>query len=108
MFDYSTAHWLTFLTAAILLNLSPGPDMALILGQTVRGGIRCGFAAMAGVWMGALLHVIAAAAGLSAILASSAMAFTAMKWLGAGYLMWLGFSALMSNGTALSPGMAAP
>jgi threonine/homoserine/homoserine lactone efflux protein len=108
MLDYSTAHWLTFLTAAVLLNLSPGPDMAFILGHTVRGGKRCGFAAMAGVWMGALLHIIAAAAGLSAILASSATAFTAVKWLGAGYLIWLGFSALMSKGPALSPSAAAP
>lgn len=72
MFDYSMLHWTAFVTAAVLLNLSPGPDIAFILGQTVRGGRRAGFAAMAGIWAGALVHVGFAAVGLSAILASSA------------------------------------
>ncbi len=98
MFDYSLLHWTTFLSAAVLLNLSPGPDIAFILGQTVRGGRRAGFAAMAGIWSGALVHVIFAAAGLSAILASSAMAFTVVKWVGAAYLIYLGVSALRSDG----------
>lgn len=93
MFDYSLAHWLAFLTAAILLNLSPGPDMAFILGQTARRGMRSGFAAMFGIWSGALLHVALAALGLSAVLATSAAAFTAVKWLGAAYLVWLGVQA---------------
>jgi threonine/homoserine/homoserine lactone efflux protein len=53
MFDYMPAHWLTFLTAAVLLNLSPGPDVAFILGHAVRGGVRAGFVAMFGVWTGA-------------------------------------------------------
>lgn len=44
--DYSLVHWIAFLTAAILLNLSPGPDMAFILGHTVKSGIRTGFAAL--------------------------------------------------------------
>ena len=69
LFDYSLLHWTTFLTAALLLNLSPWHDMAFILGQTVRGGRGAGFAAMAGIWSGALVHVALAAAGLSAILA---------------------------------------
>jgi threonine/homoserine/homoserine lactone efflux protein len=45
-----------FFTAAILLNLSPGPGMAFILGQTTKGGIRSGFAAMFGIWSGAFVH----------------------------------------------------
>jgi threonine/homoserine/homoserine lactone efflux protein len=53
MFDYSILHWGTFLTAAILLNLSPGPDIAFILGQTAKGGSKAGFAAMYGIWTGA-------------------------------------------------------
>ena len=89
MFDYSLIHWTTFFTAAVLLNLAPGPDIAFILGQTVRGGRNSGFAAMFGIWTGAFGHVLMAAAGLSAILATSAMAFSIVKWAGAAYLIWL-------------------
>lgn len=98
MFDYSFLHWSTFITAAVLLNLSPGPDIAFILGQTVRGGRKSGFAAMLGVWTGAFGHVIMAAAGLSVILATSALAFSIVKWAGAAYLIWLGLKALRSTG----------
>ena len=76
MFDYTLIHWTTFFTAAILLNISPGPDMAFILGQTARKGRPGGFAAMFGVWSGTFLHVVMAAAGLSVILATSAIAFS--------------------------------
>lgn len=98
MFDYTVIHWTTFLTAAALLNLSPGPDMAFILGQTARNGRKGGFAAMFGIWTGAFVHVIMAAIGLSAILATSAVAFTVVKWAGALYLIWLGIQALRSKG----------
>lgn len=99
MFDYSIMHWTAFLTASILLNLSPGPDFAYILAQTVRGGRRAGFAAMAGIWTGAFGHVAMASFGLSALLASSALAFSLIKWAGAAYLVWLGISAFFSGGT---------
>jgi len=102
MFDYSLAHWATFFTAAVLLNLSPGPDMAFILGQTAKRGVQSGFSAMFGIWTGAFIHVIFAALGLSAILASSAVAFSAVKLVGAAYLIWLGIQALMSKGTNMS------
>ena len=110
MLDYSILHWTTFLAAALLLNVSPGPDIAFILGQTVRGGRRAGFAAMFGIWTGALGHVFMAAAGLSAILATSATAFSLVKWLGAGYLVWLGIAALRSNGGSFvaEPASAGP
>lgn len=98
MFEYTVTHWLTFLSAAILLNLSPGPDIAFILGQTLRSGRRQGFAAVLGIWSGAALHVIMAAAGLSAILATSALAFSVVKWIGAAYLIWLGIRMLLSKG----------
>jgi threonine/homoserine/homoserine lactone efflux protein len=64
IFDYSLIHWTAFFSAAILLNLSAGPDIAFILGQTARGGQRAGFAAMFGIWIGAFGHVIMAAVGL--------------------------------------------
>jgi len=98
MFDYTLLHWTTFLTAAVLLNLSPGPDIAFMLGQTMRGGHKSGFAAMFGVWTGAFGHVLMAAAGLSIILATSAVAFSIVKWAGAAYLIWLGITALRSGG----------
>lgn len=98
MFDYTALHWSGFLTAAVLLNLSPGPDMAFILGQTLRGGRKAGFAAMTGVWTGALGHALFAAAGLSALLASSALAFALVKAIGAAYLIFLGLRALRAPG----------
>ncbi|MCK0770059.1 LysE family translocator [Chromohalobacter canadensis] len=98
MCDYSLVHWLAFLSAAVLLNLSPGPDIAFMLGQTLRSGRRYGFAAMLGGWSGTALHVAMAAAGLSAILATSALAFSVIKWVGAAYLIWLGVKMLLSKG----------
>ncbi|MFS2176385.1 threonine/homoserine/homoserine lactone efflux protein [Rhizobium pisi] len=98
MFDYSLTHWLAFLSAAVLLNLSPGPDIAFILGHTMKSGKRAGFSALFGVWSGACLHVLMAALGLSAVLAASAAAFSAVKWIGAAYLVWLGIQALRASG----------
>jgi len=99
MFDYSVLHWSTFFAAALLLNLSPGPDIAFIFGQAVRGGRRAGWAAMFGIWTGTFGHVLMAAAGLSVIIATSALAFSIVKWAGAAYLIWLGISALLSDGS---------
>jgi len=101
MLDYSLLHWTTFLTAAVLLNLSPGPDIAFILGQTIRGGRPAGVAAMFGIWAGAFVHVLMAAIGLSAIIATSVLAFLVVKWLGVIYLVWLGIKALRSKGEGL-------
>ena len=101
MFDYSLAHWATFLTAAVLLNISPGPDIAFILGQTAKKGVKAGFMAMFGIWTGAFIHVVLAALGLSAVLATSAIAFATVKWIGAAYLIWLGIQAWRSKGTRL-------
>jgi threonine/homoserine/homoserine lactone efflux protein len=98
MLSYSMIHWSAFLTAAFLLTISPGPDIAFILGQTVKGGTRNGFSAMFGIWAGSLCHVVLAAVGLSAIIATSAIAFSAVKWIGAGYLIWLGIKTLRSSG----------
>jgi threonine/homoserine/homoserine lactone efflux protein len=101
MFDYTVAHWSTFFLAAFLLNISPGPDIAFILGHTVRGGKRAGIAAMFGLWAGAFCHVLFAALGLTAIVATSATAFSVVKWIGAAYLVWLGIQSLRSDGGLL-------
>ncbi|MCA9918783.1 MAG: LysE family translocator [Anaerolineales bacterium] len=97
MFDYTLLHWTTFFSAAILLNIAPGPDMAFILAQTARKGRQGGFAAMLGIWTGTFLHVMLAAAGLSVILATSAIAFSIVKWAGVAYLIFLGGQALFSR-----------
>ncbi len=97
MLSYDLAHWTAFLAATVVLNLAPGPDIAFILGHTARGGRASGFAAMIGIWGGALCHVGFAAAGLSAVLAASALAFAAIKWVGVAYLFWLGLKALRSR-----------
>ena len=98
MLEYDWLHWATFLSAALLLNISPGPDIAFIVGQTVARGRASGFAAMFGIWTGALCHVLLAAIGLSAVLAASATAFSIVKWCGVVYLLWLGIKALSSKG----------
>ncbi|AWN15845.1 LysE family translocator [Salinisphaera sp. LB1] len=98
MFDYSLAHWLTFFGAAFALEIAPGPDLLFIAAQTGRHGRGHGFAAMFGVWTGALVHVVATVLGLAAILARSAMAFSIIKYVGAAYLVWLGLQSLVSSG----------
>ena len=100
MFDYSPVHWATFFTTAFLLTLSPGPDIAFILGQTATGGRKSGFSAMFGIWGGTIGHIIMAVGGLSAILSASAMAFAIVKWIGVAYLIWLGLGALRSRGSS--------
>jgi threonine/homoserine/homoserine lactone efflux protein len=85
---------LAFTLAGIVLVVTPGPDMALFLGQTLTAGRARGFAAMLGVTTGVVLHSLIAAFGLSALLAASAIAFTALKIAGVGYLLWLAVGAL--------------
>ena len=102
MFDYTLAHWLTFFTAALLLNLSPGPDMIFIISQTTKKGLKSGFSAVFGVWAGTLVHVLFAALGLSAILMTSAVAFSIVKWAGAIYLIWIGIQSIRSDGSGFS------
>lgn len=83
-----------FAVAALLLTVTPGPDLLLVARAAARDGRRHGLATMAGVNSGLLVHAAAAAAGLSAILATSSAAFTVVKLVGAGYLLVLGLRAL--------------
>lgn len=98
MFDYDLAHWITFFTAATLLNLSPGPDMIFIISQTSKKGVKSGFTSVFGIWIGTFVHVIFAVLGLSAILMTSAITFTVVKWIGAIYLIWIGIQSIRSKG----------
>jgi len=88
--------WL-FVAAGLLLNVTPGPDFALVMGRSLQMGVRGGIAAALGVGAGALVHILAAALGLSAVLATSATAFTIVKLAGAAYLVWIGARMLLSR-----------
>ncbi len=79
-----------FLTAALLLAVAPGPGMLYVLARTLAGGRREGLLSSFGTFLGGMVHVLAAAAGISIVLAKSAMAFATVKYLGAGYLCFLG------------------
>ncbi len=86
-----------FMTAALLVNLTPGPDMLFVIGNSAAHGRRAGVMASLGIGAGCVLHTILAAVGLSALLAASAMAFEVVKWVGAGYLVWIGISMMRSK-----------
>lgn len=82
---------LLFMTAVFVLNATPGVDLLLTVSRTLQGGARAGTAAALGISTGCIVHALAAAFGLAALLAVSHWAFTAIKWLGAAYLLWLAF-----------------
>jgi threonine/homoserine/homoserine lactone efflux protein len=89
--------YLLFIGAVIVLVITPGPDMAYILARTVAQGRKAGIFAAMGINVGAYVHVAASVAGLTAILASSAWAFTAVKWIGAAYLIWTGIRTIVGK-----------
>ena len=83
-------HFELFVAAGILLNLTPGPDTAYILGRSIAQGRAAGIASAFGIAAGSIFHTCAAALGLSAVLTTSAWAFTAIKLVGGAYLVFLG------------------
>lgn len=89
--------FLIFIFSGFLLNLTPGPDSVLIMSKSASGGWKAGSVATLGICSGCFIHVFAAALGLSAILASSATAFTVVKLVGAAYLIYMGLSSLFSR-----------
>jgi threonine/homoserine/homoserine lactone efflux protein len=89
-----------FVLTGILLNLTPGQDTLFIFGRSLSGGLRAGVAAACGICVGSLCHTLAAALGLSLILATSALAFTVVKLLGAAYLIYLGARLVLSPAPA--------
>ncbi len=95
--------FLSFVLAGLALNVVPGADMTFIIASAARGGRRDGIIASLGVGTGALVHILAAVLGLSAILASSQAAFNLIKWVGAAYLLWLAFSLIRSKGAPKEP-----
>src|ERR1700720_1129781 len=95
MFD---AHrFALFFAAALLLAVTPGPGIFYVLARTLAGGRREGFQSSIGTFFGGLFHVFAAALGVSAILAASAVAFHTVKYAGAAYLIFLGIKMIRSR-----------
>jgi len=91
-----------FLAAGILLNLTPGPDTVYILGRSIAQGREAGIASALGISLGSIFHTCAAALGLSAILATSALAFGTIKLIGGVYLIFLGIKMLLDRRKRLS------
>ncbi len=88
--ELGIVHLGLFCVAVLLLNLTPGPDTAFIVGQSVVHGRRAGLMSVLGISAGCVVHTLAIALGLSAIIAASAGAFLVIKWVGAAYLVYLG------------------
>jgi len=86
-----------FIISGLLLNIMPGPDNLLIMTRSATQGWRAGSAAALGIGTGTMVHVLAAALGLSAVLSTSAAAFTVVKWVGAAYIVYMGIGMLRAK-----------
>src|ERR1700740_1861923 len=101
-------HFLLFFGAALVLAITPGPGIFYVLARTLAGGRREGFQSSIGTFFGGLFHVFAAALGVSAILAASAVAFHTVKYAGAAYLVWLGIRMIRTRNAELPAQAEAP
>lgn len=106
---FGTQDLALFIVSGLLLNITPGPDSLLIMSRSASQGWRAGSAAALGVGTGTLVHVLAAALGLSTLLAASSTAFTVVKLVGAAYLVYIGLALLLRRGaSAAAAAPAAP
>ena len=101
-------HFLLFLAAALVLAITPGPGIFYVLARTLAGGRREGIESSLGTFFGGLFHVFAAALGVSAILAASAVAFHTVKYVGAAYLVWLGIRMIRTRNAEMPTQAATP
>jgi threonine/homoserine/homoserine lactone efflux protein len=101
-----SSHLALFLSTTLVLLLIPGPAVLYIVAQSVEHGRRAGLTAVGGIHVGSMVHVFAATVGLSALLVSSAVAFSAVKFVGAIYLIFLGVQRLLGrdSGNGISAG----
>jgi len=95
----TTTNFLLFFSAALLLAITPGPGIFYVMTRSLKGGKAEGIASALGTAAGGMGHVIAAALGLSVVLATSALAFNAIKYVGATYLVFLGLKTLLQEST---------
>jgi threonine/homoserine/homoserine lactone efflux protein len=92
-----------FIVAGILLNLTPGPDVLYTVTHAVKSGWRAGAVAALGITAGCFVHIAAATLGVSALMATSSTAFWVLKWLGAAYLVYVGWTLLGASGQSKTP-----
>jgi threonine/homoserine/homoserine lactone efflux protein len=104
--DFSTIAF--FAIACLALTATPGPDMLLIASRSVSQGRSAGFASLAGVLVGTYCHAFAAAFGLSQLFLAVPLAYDAVRYVGATYLLYLAWKAFRSNGTAFDPSAGLP
>ena len=102
------AHWLLFLAASLVIIVTPGQDMILVMSKSLAHGTRAGVTTAAGVSVGLVGHTLLATVGLGALLRASEMLFTALKFAGAAYLLYLGIQLLLTRAKALDAAAAAP
>ena len=101
---FGVQHFWLFVVSGLLLNVTPGQDTLYIVTRSVAQGRRAGLWSVLGISTGAVVHTLAAAFGLSAILATSASAFIVVKFVGAAYLIYLGAKMLLERQAAASTG----
>lgn len=89
--------FLTFLVAALMLNIAPGPDMLYVIGRSVGQGRKAGVVSALGIFAGCWVHILAAAVGIAALLRSSPLAFNIVRYAGAGYLLYLGVKMVLQS-----------
>ena len=97
-----------FSATVFVLNATPGVDMMLVLASTLKRGVRAGLLTSLGVAAGCIVHTLLAAFGLAALLATSAAAFLALKWLGAAYLVWLAIGMFRAAAAGVAAAAEAP
>jgi threonine/homoserine/homoserine lactone efflux protein len=100
--------FVAFLVAATVLAVTPGPGIAYVVARTVAGGRAEGLASCIGTGLGGMLHVVAAAVGLSVLVAQSAVAFTVVKFVGTAYLVYLGVRMLLRKQEEADPQAVSP
>jgi threonine/homoserine/homoserine lactone efflux protein len=94
--------FVTFIFAALMLNIAPGPDMLYVIGRSVGQGRKAGMVSSLGVFVGCWVHILAAAFGIAALLRSSPVAFNLVRYAGAGYLIYLGAKMIIQRTNNLS------
>ena len=99
---------LLFMTAALALNVTPGPDMLYVVARSVGEGRAAGVISSLGIAAGTLVHTLAVALGLAGLLRAVPIAFEIVKWMGAAYLVWLGVRALRARGHSTGHTRVAP
>ncbi len=93
--------WL-FALASLMLNITPGNDMLFVIARSTSQGVKAGIISSLGIGVGCMVHIFAAVIGLSALIAQSAVAFSVIKYIGAGYLVYLGVLAVISKRNTLN------